>query len=101
MLLTYILSILTLSSLFMNKIQPVDNNLIEDNNKVEIRTIQKSQYTQSLPKNNSWTDDNNLSGTGIENSDTQNDGDEYEEIIFDDNFDKEYRSGTENNYLED
>jgi hypothetical protein len=27
--------------------------------------------------------------------------DEYEEIIFQDNFDKEYWSGTEDNYLED
>jgi hypothetical protein len=36
----------------------------------------------------------------VENSEIL-ENDEYEEIIFQDNFDKEYWSGTEDNYLED
>ena len=36
-----------------------------------------------------------------ENFDISENDEEYEEIIFQDNFDKEYRSGTEDNYLEE
>ena len=50
---------------------------------------------------NSWTDENNTSSnTDLENLNTENNEDEYEEIIFHDDFDKEYRNDVENAHLD-
>ena len=101
MVLIYILSIISLSSLFVEKTQPIQVNQEEEKNMINVRTI-KPQNIQDTDKINLWTEisEDNQQNTDIENPDIQNE-DEYEEIIFQDNFDKEYRSGTENNYLED
>jgi len=101
MVLIYILSIISLSSLFVEKTQPIQVDQVENENTINVRTI-KPQNIQNADKINLWTETggDNTQNTGIENPDIQNE-DEYEEIIFQDNFDKEYRSGTENNYLED
>jgi len=98
MVLIYILSILSLSSLFIEKTQPIQINQVEEKNMINVKTI-KPQKTQSSDKNDLLVEESNLQNIGTENSGSQND--EYEEIIFQDNFDREYRSGTENNYLED
>lgn len=100
MVLIYILSIISLSSLFIEKTQPIQVNQVEEKNMINIKTI-KPQSTQSADNANLWINENNLQNIDTEDLDIQNNEDEYEEIIFQDNFDKEYRSGTENNYLED
>lgn len=102
MILIYIFSILSLSSLFMEKPQPIEIKPAEENNMIEVKTvkpqkIQKSDSKISELEKNKLLDEN-LEETEI--SDTQED-DEYEEIIFQDDFDKEYRMGTEDNYLEE
>lgn len=102
MVLIYILSILSLSSLFMDKIQPVQISQVEENNMIKVKTIKSQNTNQKIPE--TWIEENNILDTNLENSEisnTENNEDEYEEIIFNDDFDKEYRSGTENNYLED
>ena len=100
MVLIYILSILSLSSLFIEKTQPIHVNQVEENQIIKVKTI-KPQNTEKSNQTNPWLSENDLSGANNENSDSQNNEDEYEEIVFQDNFDKEYRSGTENNYLVD
>ena len=99
MVLIYILSIISISSLFIEKIQPVQINQVEENNMIKVKTI-KPQNTQTSQGIVSWTEENNLTGTYTENSDTQNE-DEYEEIIFHDDFDKEYRNDVEDNYFDE
>ena len=98
MILIYILSILSLSSLFVDK--SVQVGPVEENNTIEIKTISKPQKINS---EKSQLDENNLQDMDIEaeNLDISENDEEYEEIIFQDNFDKEYRSGTEDNYLEE
>ena len=98
MILIYILSILSLSSLFVDK--SVQVGPVEENNTIEIKTISKPQKINS---EKSQLDENNLQDMDIEaeNFDISENDEEYEEIIFQDNFDKEYRSGTEDNYLEE
>ena len=84
----------------MDKIQPVQINQVEENNMIEIKTIKPQNTNQKIPE--TWIEENNILDTNLENSEISNtENDEYEEIIFNDDFDKEYRSGTENNYLED
>ena len=100
MVLIYILSILSLSSLFIEKTQPIQINQVEENQIINVKTI-KPQNTEKFNQTNTWSIENDLSGANNENSDLQNIEDDYEEIVFQDNFDKEYRSGTENNYLGD
>ena len=98
MILIYILSILSLSSLFVDK--SVQVGPVEENNTLEVKTISKPQKINS---EKSQLDENNLQDMDIEaeNFDISENDEEYEEIIFQDNFDKEYRSGTEDNYLEE
>lgn len=86
----------------MEKPQPIEIKPAEENNMIEVKTvkpqkIQKSDSKISELEKNKLLDEN-LEETEI--SDTQED-DEYEEIIFQDDFDKEYRMGTEDNYLEE
>ena len=98
MILIYILSILSLSSLFVDK--SVQVGPVEENNTLEVKTVSKPQKINS---EKSQLDENNLQDMDIEaeNFDISENDEEYEEIIFQDNFDKEYRSGTEDNYLEE
>jgi len=98
MILIYILSILSLSSLFVDK--SVQVGPTEENNMIEVKTVSKPHKINS---EKSQLDENNLQDMDIEaeNFDISENDEEYEEIIFQDNFDKEYRSGTEDNYLEE
>jgi len=102
MILIYILSILSISSLFMEKPQPVQIEPVEENNIIEVKTI-KPQKTQNTDSENSNTGENNLIDENVEETENSDilESDEYEEIIFQDDFDKEYWEGTEDNYLED
>lgn len=102
-MLIYILSIISISSLFIEKTQPVQINQVEENNMIKVKTI-KSQNTQTSQEMNSWTEENNISDTNLENSEisnTENNEDEYEEIIFHDDFDKDYRNDVESAYLDE
>ena len=99
MVLIYILSILSLSSLFIEKTQPVQINQVEENKIIKVKTI-KPQNTEKSKQINSWLNENNLSWANNENLDSQN-NDEYEEIIFQDDFDKDYWKDTEDNYFEE
>lgn len=73
---------------------------VEENNTIEVKTVSKPQKINSEELQ---PDEIDLQDVDIEVEDldiSEND-EEYEEIIFQDNFDKEYRSGTEDNYLEE
>ena len=100
-MLVYILSIRSLGSLFVDKSEIVQINQwqeIVDNN--DIKVVTKTKKVSNSAEINSW--ENILQETGNQESEiVENSDEEYEEIIFQDNFDKEYRSGTEDNYLED
>lgn len=101
-MLVYILSMRSLGSLFVDKSEPIQvdqwQEIVDNNN---IKVVTKTKKVSNSNQINSW--ENILQETGnqeseiIENSDDE----EYEEIVFQDNFDKEYWSGTEDNYLED
>lgn len=107
MILIYILSILSISSLFIDKTETVQVNksqevVTEHNQKAftKVKKISNSDLDNSwvlLNEDLSWNMENMME---VENSGIL-ENDEYEEIIFQDNFDKEYWSGTEDNYLED
>ena len=102
MILIYILSILSISSLFMEKSQPIQIEPVEENNIIEVKTI-KPQKTQNTDSENPNTGENNLIDENVEETENSDilENDEYEEIIFQDDFDKEYWEWTEDNYLED
>ena len=102
MILIYILSIISLSSLFMQKFQPVQIEPVEEDNIIEVKTVSKPQKIQNTDSKNSNTGENNLIDENIEEIENTEilESDEYEEIIFQDDFDKEYREGIEDNYLE-
>lgn len=107
MILIYILSMLSLSSLFVEKSEPVQVEQWQEITDInEIIPTKPKKVSNSNQINNSWENisTGNVSlETGAENSEILENlsDDEYEEIIFQDNFDKEYWSGTEDNYLED
>ena len=107
MILIYILSILSLSSVYVDKSEPIQvEQWQEIMNNNEIISIKPKKVSKSNQINNSWeniTTENISLETGTENSEILENlsDEEYEEIIFQDNFDKEYWSGTEDNYLED
>ena len=102
MILLYIISMRSLGSLFVDKSEPIQvdqwQEIVDNNN---IKVVTKTKKVSNSNQINSW--ENILQETGnqepeiIENSNDE----EYEEIVFQDNFDKEYWSGTEDNYLED
>lgn len=78
---------------------------IEDTEVVNTNTS-KTINVVTVPKSekiDSWVQEENLNVDIEDDSDSLNEetDDQYEEIIFQDNFDKEYRSWTEDNYLED
>ena len=100
MILIYILSIRSLGSLFVDKSEPVqvDQWQVVKNN---VKVVTKTKEVSNSDEINSW--ENILQEIGNQESEiieNLND-EEYEEIVFQDNFDKEYWSGTEDNYLED
>lgn len=114
MVLIYVISLRSLSLLFIGKsetIQPIQEQEIVDTTTV----VTKTEKISNSDKINSWLnifeswenktelteiESNDVDLWDIENQDIQNSDDEYEEIIFQDNFDKEYWSGTEDNYFE-
>ena len=107
MILIYILSILSLSSVYVDKSEPIQveqwQEIMNNNEIISTKPKKVSKFNQI---NNSWeniTTENISLETGTENSEILENlsDEEYEEIIFQDNFDKEYRSWTEDNYLED
>ena len=89
---------LSLSSLFVDK--TVQVGTVEENNTIEVKAVSKPQKINS---EKIQPDEIDLQDVDIEveNLDISENDEEYEEIIFQDNFDKEYRSGTEDNYLEE
>ena len=103
MVLIYILSILSLSSLFIEKTQLVQVNQAEGNSIVNTKIVSKPQNTKNSNQVNPWLNENDLAEVNTENMNTQsqNSEDEYEEIIFHDDFDKEYRRDVDDNYLDD
>ena len=86
----------------MEKPQPVQIEPVEKNNIIEVKTI-KPQKTQNTDSENPNTGENNLIDENVEETENSDilESDEYEEIIFQDDFDKEYREWTEDNYLEE
>lgn len=86
----------------MQKSQPIQIEPVEENNIIEVKTI-KPQKTQNIDSENSNTGENYLIDENIEETENSDilESDEYEEIIFQDDFDKEYWEGTEDNYLEE
>ena len=86
----------------MEKPQPIQIEPVEENNIIEVKTI-KPQKTQNTDSENPNTGENNLIDENVEETENSDilESDEYEEIIFQDDFDKEYWEGTEDNYLED
>ena len=86
----------------MEKPQPIQIEPVEENNIIEVKTI-KPQKTQNTDSENPNTGENNLIDENVEETENSDilESDEYEEIIFQDDFDKEYWEWTEDNYLED
>lgn len=86
----------------MEKSQPIQIEPVEENNIIEVKTI-KPQKTQNTDSENPNTGENNLIDENVEETENSDilENDEYEEIIFQDDFDKEYWEWTEDNYLED
>ena len=108
MILIYILSMLSLSSLFVDSSEPIQVEQWQEivDNKKETIPAKPKKVSKSNQINDSWENiptENISLETGTENSEILENlsDEEYEEIIFQDNFDKEYRSWTEDNYLED
>jgi len=108
MILIYILSMLSLSSLYVDKSEPIQVEQWQEivDNKSETIPAKPKKVSNSNQIDNSWENiptENISLETETENSEILENlsDEEYEEIIFQDNFDKEYWSGTEDNYLED
>ena len=101
MILIYILSIRSLGSLFVDKSEQIQVDQWQEVVKNNVKVVTKTKEVSNSDEINSW--ENILQEIGnqefeiIENLNDE----EYEEIVFQDNFDKEYWSGTEDNYLED
>lgn len=72
-----------------------DNQDEDEVKMIKVKTISNEKKTENVELTGEL--DLDYSGSYLENDYL---GDEYEEIIFDDNFDKEYWSGTDDNYLE-
>lgn len=97
-------SLLSWYTIQLNSQSIVDNSPIENTEVVNTNTSKPIKVV-TVPKSekiDSWTQED-LNIDIENNSDSLNEemDDQYEEIIFQDNFDKEYRSWTEDNYLED
>lgn len=78
-----------------------DNQDVDEVKMIKVKTISNEKKAENVELTGEL--DLDFSGNSLENDILEeNDylGDEYEEIIFDDNFDKEYWSGTDDNYLE-
>jgi hypothetical protein len=66
---------------------------------IKVKTI-KPKDAKNSNQTNTWINENNTSNADSENLNSESNEDEYEEIIFHDDFDKEYRSDVENAYLD-
>ena len=116
MVLLFIISALSIHSFLVHndpfyvfseyeKIERVDDSLDQQNNNdkkiMKVKTISNEKKSENVELNEEVSSDS-LEDL-LENDDKFNDelDDEYEEIIFEDNFDKEYWSGTDDNYLEE
>lgn len=98
-------SLLSWYTIQLNNPSVVDNSPVENIEVVNTNTS-KSLKIVTVPKSektDSWVQEENLNADIENNSDFLNEENDelYEEIIFQDDFDKEYRSWTEDNYLED
>ena len=105
MLFIYIISILSLYTLNYNKPQTVEVSPVVETVETNVpakSSRQKLQQENILVEENEISSEENINSEEIPNSEEIEDNDElYEEIIFNDDFDKEYRSWTEDNYLDD
>ena len=111
MLFIYIMSLLSWYTIYLNKssvidISPVETVGVLNNNSsktLEIVTVSNSEQVDSGDQEiDDWNIDFENNSDFLDNeNDLDNQDDQYEEIIFQDNFDKEYRSWTEDNYLEE
>lgn len=101
MILIYILSILSISSLFMQKSQPVQIEPVEENSIIEVKTVSKPQKIQNTDSEILDTGENNILDENIEETENSDilESDEYEEIIFQDDFDKKYREDVGDSYF--
>ena len=100
MILIYILSIRSLGSLFVDKSEQIQVDQWQEVVKNNVKVVTKTKEVSNSDEINSW--ENILQEIGNQESEiieNLND-EEYEEIVFQDNFDKEYWSGTEDNYFE-
>ena len=83
-------------------ILPVQDN--QDKKIIKVKTISNLEGDESLDSDMNEENNSDSSEISLENSDVLENselGDEYEEIVFEDNFDKEYWEWTEDNYLEE
>ncbi len=117
MLFILIASLLSWYTIQLNKphvvdVSPVENVEISDTNTQKkskptpVSDVEIDLWTQEEDNSESLNEEDLLDSLDEENNsdflNEENDlGDEYEEIIFYDDFDKEYWDGTEDNYLEE
>ena len=79
----------------------LDTQDINEVKTIKVKTASNEKKAESVSL--SGEIDSDYSGNFLENDILEENDDlwdEYEEIVFDDNFDKEYWSGTDDNYLE-
>lgn len=86
------------------KVENVDNSLNQqddyDKKKIKVKTISSEKKDENTELSDEMSSDFSGNSSNIDNLVDEELSDEYEEIIFEDNFDKEYWEGTEDNYLE-
>lgn len=86
------------------KVENVDNSLNQqddyDKKKIKVKTISSEKKDENTELSDGMSSDFSGNSSNINNLVDEDLSDEYEEIIFEDNFDKEYWEGTEDNYLE-
>lgn len=89
------------------RIEKVDDDLGQQDNHdkkiIKVKTISNEKNDENSELNdeiNSNFSENSLENDGLEKNNDEL-GDEYEEIVFEDNFDKEYWEWTDDNYLEE
>ena len=117
MVLLFIISALSIHSFLVHNdpfyifsehevVETVDDSLDQqDNNdkkKIKVRTVSNEKNIETISElSGEMSLDFSENSSGTDNLVDGELGNEYEEIIFEDNFDKEYWSGTDDNYLEE
>lgn len=118
MVLLFIISALSIHSFLVHNnplyifsehesVEKVDDSLEQQDNRdekiIKVKTISNEKIDENTELNDEINPD--FSENLLENTDLEKNNDElsdeYEEIIFEDNFDKEYWEWTEDNYLEE